>query len=315
MKILVATDGSVAGDSAVRFAAGLAASCRRSRLLVVTVGGLSARRFYRGGRPGGHGSLSATEERDRLWAEKTLGRALRDAKRLGALVRCAYVGMNALEPIAQTIARAADREGADLVVVGSGGATQLARWAFGSITHRLVHIARRPIAVVRAGAKTNRRPIRILAATDGSAPAREAVRFAALLTAAIPRARLVVLTVSTLAADVAFTGAGLIGTLGALPDLRRAERKAAERTLREAARATRRLGQRVRLVYRNPLSAVSASEVIVGEAAARAAGLIVLGNAGRTAVNDLLLGSVAQRVLGLSRRPVVLVRARRKGKS
>lgn len=314
MKILVATDGSMAGNSAVRFAAGLAASCRQGRLLAITVGGFPARRFHLGARLR-HGLPSAMEERDRLWADKTLDRALRDGKRLGASVRCAYVGTSQLEPIAQTIARAADRERADLVVVGGGGGTQLSRWALGSITHRLVHVARRPIAVVRVGTRMKRRPIRILAATDGSKPAREAVRFAALLTAAIPRARLVVLTASTLAADVALTGAGLARAVGILPELGRAERKAAERILRASALETRRLGKRVRQVYRNPRRAVSAAEAIVREAAVQAADLIVLGNTGRTAVNDLLLGSVAQRVLGLSRRPVALVRSRSKGRS
>jgi nucleotide-binding universal stress UspA family protein len=314
MKVLVATDGSRAGDSAVRFAAGLAASCRGGRLLAVTVGGIPAGRFRRGARLR-YGLPSAMEERDRLWAEKTLDRARRDGRRLGASVRCAYVGTRQLEPIARTIARAAEREGADLVVVGGGGGTQLARWALGSIAHRLVHVARRPIAVVRAGARMKPRPVRILVATDGSKPSLEAVRFGARLTAAMPRARLVVLTISTLASDVVLTGAGLVRAVGILPELGRAERKAAERILRAAARETRRLGTRVRQVYRNPRHAVSAAEAIVREAAVQAADLIVLGNTGRTAVNDLLLGSVAQRVLGLSRRPVALVRSRSRGKS
>ena len=314
MKILVATDGSMAGNSAVRFAAGLAASCRQGRLLAITVGGFPARRFHPGARLR-HGLPSAMEERDRLWADKILDRALRDGRRLGASVRCAYVGTSQLEPIAQTIARAADRERADLVVVGSGGGTELTRWALGSIAHRLVHVARRPIAVVRVGPRMKRRPVRILVATDGSKPSGEAVRFGTRLAAAIPRARLVVLTVSTLASDVVLTGAGLVRAAGILPDLGRAEREAAERTLGAAARETRRLGKRVRHVYRNPRHTVSAAEAIVREAAVQAADLIILGNTGRTAVNDLLLGSVAQRVLGLSRRPVALVRARSKGKS
>lgn len=314
MKILVATDGSRAGDSAVRFAAGLAASCRGGRLIAITVGALPARRFDRGARLR-YGLPSAMEERDRLWAEKTLERARKEGKRLRASTRCAYVGTAQLELTAATIARAADREKADLVVVGSGGGSELARWALGSITYRLVHVARRPIAVVRAGARMKPRPLRILVATDGSKPSREAVRFGARLAAAMPRARLVVLTISTLASDVVLTGAGLVRAVGTLPELARSERKAGEKILRAAARETRRLGKRVRQVYRNPSHAVSAAEAIVREAAVQAADLIILGNTGRTALDDLLLGSVAQRVLGLSRRPVALVRARSKGPS
>lgn len=308
MKILAATDGSRTGDAAVRFAAGLAASCR-ARLLVITVGSLSASRFRRGARLA-RGLPSGLEEAERLWTGKILQGASREGKRLGAAVRCAYAGTGRLEPIAETITRRADREGADVIVVGSGGGTQLSRWALGSIAHRLVHIARRPVAVVRPGTGTKRHPTRILAATDGSKPAREAVRFAARLAAAIPRGRLVVLTVSTLAADVALTGAGLVGALGVLPELDRAERKAAERILGEAARQTRALSRRVQLVSRKPRRATSAAEAIVREATLQGADLIVIGNAGRSAFNDMMLGSVAQRVLGHSRRPVALVPAR-----
>ncbi len=312
MKILVATDGSQTSGAAVRFAAALAAKCRRGSLTLITVGRLPARR--RPGPPRGGRVESPIEERERAWCEKVLEKGRRDAEGLGARVRAAYMGAIGLEPVAETIARAARRERADLVVVGSGGAKEFARWMLGSITHRLVHLSRLPVAVVRAGARLGRGPVRILAATDGSKPSREAVRFAARLAAAIPRARLVVLTVSTLAADVAFTGAALMRALGVLPELDRAEREAAETILRDAARETRGLGKRVQLVYRKPARPTRAAQVIVREAGRAAAGLIVLGNAGRSAVNDLVLGSVAQRVLDLSRRPVVLVRAPSPGK-
>jgi nucleotide-binding universal stress UspA family protein len=252
---------------------------------------------------------SPIEERELAWSERVLERSRRDAERLGASVRTAYAGTNRLEPIAETIARAGARDGADLVVVGSGGAKELLRYTLGSITHRLVHVSRLPVAVVRAGAKILRSPIRILAATDGSKPSRAAVAFAARLTAAIPRARLVVLTVSTLAADIALTGAAFVRALGVLPDLDRAEREAADRILRAAAKETGGLGKRARFVYRKPARPTRAAQTIVREAARQASDLIVLGNAGRSAVNDLVLGSVAQRVLDLSRRPVVLVRA------
>jgi nucleotide-binding universal stress UspA family protein len=129
-----------------------------------------------------------------------------------------------------------DREKADLVVVGSGGASELARWALGSIAHRLVHIARRPVAVVRAGARMKPRPARILVATDGSKPSREALRLGVRLAAAVPRARLAVVTISTVASDVVLTGAGLVRAAGIMPELARAERKAGEKILRAAAR-------------------------------------------------------------------------------
>jgi nucleotide-binding universal stress UspA family protein len=312
VKVLVATDGSKTSGAAVRFAAALAAKCRGGRLTVLSVGRLSSRRWL--ARPRSGRLESPIEERERVWSERILERGRRDAERLGARVRTVYAGANELEPIAETIARAAAREKADLVVVGSGGARELFRYALGSITHRLVHVSRLPVAVVRTGAARSRSPVRILAATDGSKPSRQAVRFAARLAAAIPRARLAVLTVSTLAADIALTGAAFVRALGVLPDLDRAEREAADRILRAAAKETRGLGKRVRYVYRKPGRPTRAAQAIVREAALQSSDLIVLGNAGRSAVNDLVLGSVAQRVLDLSRRPVVLVRASSRGK-
>lgn len=314
MRILAATDGSEASSAAVRFAAALASKCRGS-LTVVTVRRLSTRRWLSVS-PAGRLS-SSVEERERVWPERILERGCRDARRLGVRAKAACVGVQPREPISDTIAAAiawaATRDRADLVVVGSGGAGEFARWMLGSITHRLVHVSRLPIAVVRTGARLPRDPLRILVGTDGSRGAREAVRFAARLAGAIPRARLVVLTASTLSADIALTGSAFVRALGVLPELDRAEREAADRILRDAARQVRALGKRVRFVYRNPRRPTPAAPAIVREAALQAADLIVLGNTGRSAFNDLVLGSVAQRVLDRSRRPVALVRARRKG--
>jgi nucleotide-binding universal stress UspA family protein len=314
VKILVATDGSLASRAAVRFAATLAARSRRGRLIAVAVGSPSARPYRKATRlplelP------AETNGEGRRSTQRILDIAQRDAERLGARALCRYVGTRDLEPIAEVIARTAEREHADLVVVGSGGGTELARWALGSITHRLVHLARRPVAVVRVGAKAIRRPLRILAATDGSKSSLEAVSFAARLAAAIPRSRLAVVNVSTLAADVTFTGAPLMRALGVLPELDRADREAGAAILNNAAAATRRFGKRVALVYRRPRRPISAGATIVREAGLQRADLIVLGNTGRSAVNDLLFGSVAQRVLGLSHRPVALVPARTRGRA
>jgi nucleotide-binding universal stress UspA family protein len=312
MRMMVATDGSETAGAAVRFAATLAARCAKSSLAVITVGSLPTRLWQRRARSGR--LETSIEERERVWSEKVLERGRRDAERLCTRVRSAYVGVNRLEPFAETIARAAGREKADLIVVGSGGAKELVRYTLGSITHRLVHVTRLPVAVVRAGAGIKRSPVRILVATDGSKPSREAVRFAARLASDIPRARLVVLTVSTVAADIASTGVSLVRALGILPELDRAEREAGERSLRAAAKETRRLAKRVRFIYRKPGRPLRAAQAIVREAALQSADLIVLGNAGRSAIKDLVLGSVAQRVLDLSRRPVVLVRASRRRK-
>ena len=311
MRILAAVDGSDASREASGFAADLASRCRSGRLTVVTAGDLDSRAWIPLS-PAGHLATSI-EESKRVWPERILQRERLAAERLGVPVRAAYLGMlrrgAVEETIAESIARAARRDRSELIVVGSGGAKQFARWLLGSVTLRLAHGCRRPVAVVRGGAALPRGAVRILVATDGSRPAREALRFAVRLASEVPRSRVVVLTVSTLAADIALTGPAVFRALGVLPDLARAEKEAADRILRDAAKRTRPLGKRARFVFLSPSRPEPAARAIVREAARRSADLIVLGNTGRSAFNDLVLGSVAQRVLDLSRRPVILVRS------
>ncbi len=276
MRVLVATDGSASAEAAVRFAARIAAASR-ARLFVLNVGSLPARLLRRPSRAD-LGLASTLNEAERLSSQRALESARRAAERQGARFRCDY-RTGGLEPIAETISRAAERERADLVVVGSRGGNPLARWALGSIANRLVHTARRPVAVVRPGNRgSSHRAATILVATDGSPAAVEAVRFGARLAAAIPGARLVILTVSTLMADVALTGVGVVRALGAFPELKRSDRRWANRILDSAARQTRGRGRRVTTRYVMPPQAVFAGDAIVREARREGADLIVLGN-------------------------------------
>jgi nucleotide-binding universal stress UspA family protein len=297
MKILAATDGTRTSTAALRFALRLASSVR-GRLNVVTVSEIAG--------PGPvPRRLSPFEGSERRSVRAALERARRECRRATVLVRFAYAPSRGYEPFAETISREARHADADLVVVGSRGGTAASRWLLGSIANRLVHTSRVPVAVVRAGAR-DRRPKTILVATDGSPAAMKAVRFAARLTSSLPRARLVILTVSTLTADLALTAPGVGRALGVLPELERADRRAGTRILERAAKEAR-LGRRVTFRYYGPTRPRLAESAILEEAKRQRADMIVLGRTGRTALGDVLMGSVAQRVLALANRPVVLV--------
>lgn len=302
MKIIVATDGSRTSGAAVRFA-GQIASATRGRLGIVTVGEISPDVFQKG--PDSD-ALSDFENVELRTAHAALESARRDTRRVAVPVRCEYVAARRLEPFAETISRAADRSGADLAVAGSGGGAPLSRWLRGSVANRLAHVAHVPVAVVGSAKRSSRPLARILVATDGSRTAAKAVRFAARLTSAIPGARLVILTVSTLTADLALTGLGVVRALGVLPELERADRRIADTILGDAARQAR-LGKRATLRYYRPARRLFAARAILEEAKRQRAGVIVLGRTGRSALGDVFMGSVAQRVLALASQPVILV--------
>ena len=50
--------------------------------------------------------------------------------------------------IARTVLEAADQHDARIVVLGASGRTDLPRLPFGGVSHRLLHLARRPVLVV-----------------------------------------------------------------------------------------------------------------------------------------------------------------------
>ena len=150
MKLVVATDGSRGSRAALRFAARMAKGCRKTQIVVVTIGALRRQLlFAHPDTPAGLSLWPELEKRERALAERVLGDAVREAKKLGAKVRCRFVQPRRLGPVAEAIAHEADKEKADLIVVGTEGHGGAGNWSLGSVSARLLHVARRPVAVVR----------------------------------------------------------------------------------------------------------------------------------------------------------------------
>ncbi len=158
MKILVATDGSRGADAAVRFAARLAGSCRRGTVVILTVSTL--RNDLRLSFPRSLRSLLPYSELARVERDG-LHRILDEARRrAGAHAPRSEVRL--LDPrtprsTAQAILEEADRQKADLIVVGSEGRSALAGWALGGVAQALVSRSHRPVTVVHPPAGRKRR--------------------------------------------------------------------------------------------------------------------------------------------------------------
>ncbi|WP_290811400.1 universal stress protein [Halovivax sp.] len=201
------------------------------------------------------------------------------------------------EPRAEILAYA-DEEGVDAIVVGTHGRHGAERLLFGSVAEGVVRDADVPVIVRRGDPAVEATyPFEtVVAATDGSPQAERAVE-EAIAVATHHDATLWVLSV----VDVTPVG------LDESTDLRvnRLESRA-ETVVAEAAAAAREAG------VDDVETAVEFGSVhreIRAFVADRGADLVVAGTHGRSGVDRLLLGSVAERVLRTASTPVMTVRS------
>jgi len=141
--IMAATDGSDGAARAVDHAADLARRTGAGLLIVNVIGGYGLpeevfRRFTQSQTAWlqellqAHSAELLKAARDR--AIKAGASPVQIESRAGAVVA--------------TLADIADEQGADVIVVGKRGASGAAAMLLGSVAHRLVNVARRPVTVV-----------------------------------------------------------------------------------------------------------------------------------------------------------------------
>jgi nucleotide-binding universal stress UspA family protein len=192
---------------------------------------------------------------------------------------------------ARVIVDHAEARDVDLLVMGTQGRTGLNRFVLGSVTERTLRIASVPVLTVRTST-----PIKeldeILVATDGSEGANAAVTHAVGLAAAIDATLHVVHVVDATVARPTSADGSILDLLEA------AGQEALDRAIERAERAD------VPAVEATLLSG-SPHRAIVDYAAAADVDLTVVGTHGRTGIDRLLLGSVAERVVRTAGTPVL----------
>ncbi len=203
------------------------------------------------------------------------------------------------------IVRAAQSHGADLVCVGTHGRTGLPRLLYGSVAQHVVVHSPVPVLTVRQ----DDRPAQvrcILAPTDFSPAADAALPWADLLARTFD-ARLVLLHVVEITYE---TLADLPWSGGFTPVGEAIARQLEERARAELAARAAGLAP-CETVVRTGLGAGLSRQRIVEAVKDVGADLVVMGTHGRTGVDRILFGSVAEHVVRTSPVPVLTVRQRR----
>lgn len=207
---------------------------------------------------------------------------------------------------AEEIARRADRDEVDLIVMGSHGHGALLQLVLGSVTHAVLAHTTRPVLLVRDRAAPKSDSLRMGIAVDGSKFSRAAVKY-------------VLKHRDLFGADPAFTlihvvpdfaGAVMPDMAGlALPAYSNEEVKAMQRKVFETAVAPlRKLGEREGVKFDEVCLSGAAAEEIAAFAKKRKLDVLVLGSHGHGAFKSAVLGSVVTRVAHISKVPLLLVR-------
>jgi nucleotide-binding universal stress UspA family protein len=281
-KVLVAVDGSDAGTNALRQACRLSTSCSVTALTAYPsliydeVEGISAREKF---------SNALREEAERVIGE---AKRLAAAESLGLADTLTAEG----EPF-EVIVDAARRGRFDLIVMGRRGLTRFERALLGSVAARVIGHAETDVLVIPRGATVAWE--RILVPTDGSRHSRRAMEKAIELAKAY-RAPIDIVSVVDAADEFQFAE-----TPANLRDLLAVQARGAVEALRSLA-----AGEGV--AAETFVLEGAAHEAIAAHAAGRKASVVVMGSHGRTGLRRLLMGSVAEKVIGAVACPVLIAR-------
>lgn len=265
-KLLVATDGSVFSKSAVREAVNLAKICS-GKLYVVSV--VKTNLEYESIVPQ---IVEKEEEKMRQHLESVKDRASKEG------VDCEIISHRSEEPY-QDIVDEAEKNQADMVIMGTHGRTGLKRLMMGSVTAKVIGHAPCNVLVVPLNAKIECK--NILMATDGSKYS-EAAASQAIGIAKRCGGSLTVISVASSDAKIL----------------------SAEDYVKEVSELAKKEGIKTDglAVKGKPY------EAIIETSKKKRADLIVVGSHGRTGLDRLLMGSVTERVIGHSESAVLVVR-------
>jgi len=286
-KILISTDGSEYSEGAIREAIKLAKKCS-SRLSAISV--IETNPEFQTIAP------EVVEKAERAAREHL--EAVRDrANKEG--VECEII-VHEGEDSYKYIVDEAIKSKSTMIVMGRRGRTGLKRLMMGSVTARVIGYAPCTVLVVPKAAQFECR--NILTATDGSKYG-DAAAAKAISMAKQCESRLTVLSVVP---SESISPMDIVASQMQRDLITEQEYQAAERNVKKVKDAADKEGVKADGLVLGGKPA----EAIIETAEEKNADLIVLGSHGRTGMEKLLMGSVAERVIVLSSSAVLVVKGK-----
>ena len=283
-KLLLPTDGSEFNEGAIREAINLAKTCS-SKIIAISV--IETNPEYETIAPQ---LVEKAEKEAREHLESVKERASKEG------VECEIIACHGEEPY-KYIVEEAEKNKINMIVMGRRGRTGIKRLMLGSVTAKVIgHTSSNVLVVPReAGIECKN----IVAATDGSQFGKTAV-YEAIGIAKRCKSNLTIVTVITYEDLVHIEHSRLRLTAAADEEMIRIERN-----IKELKETAIKEGIPTEAFI---LSGIPA-EAIINTAKTKNADLIVMGSHGRTGIDRLLVGSVAERVILLSLSAVLVVKA------
>jgi nucleotide-binding universal stress UspA family protein len=213
-------------------------------------------------------------------------------------------------PAAESIVDLAEAEGIQFIVMATHGYSGITRWRHGSVAERVLQSASVPVLMLRAddgrAAEPAHIPVceHILVPLDGSAVAEQALAPAAEVGEALG-ARITLFRVPIVSVSSSLMGDWYLPLEGVFASAE----KDAEDYLQNIAERLQAEGLRVGTA----IEIGGVAEAIIGFAEASNVDMIAMCTHGRTGLARWALGSVADRVLRASDKPLLLVRAHQDG--
>ncbi|OGW37459.1 MAG: hypothetical protein A2010_15255 [Nitrospirae bacterium GWD2_57_9] len=284
-RILLSSDGSEFSEGAVREAVRLAKTCSSS-LSVLSV--IDYNPEFDSVAPQ---IMEKKEKEARLHLEAVQARARKEG------VECATLVEKGEDPY-RNIVEAAEKDKSTMIVMGRRGRTGLKRLMMGSVTARVIGLAPCNVLVVPRAAEVRFKSI--LVATDGSRYSAAAVSEAIGLA---KRNGSQLTVISVVPAEIA-TPTDIDFTVNQRELIAEKEMRNAEQNAKAVKEAAQKEGVSVKAFVMSGKPA----EAVIQIAGEQKADLIVVGSHGRTGVERLLMGSVAERVIVLASCPVLVVK-------